>query len=98
MKLIRLYEISGEFCTRRNSPSLPHLRHLIEEEIVSGNQVQIDTSQVKILTPSFIDELIPPLIIKHGKELVDRLVTFSPPLTGYLKEQVERGTKSRGGK
>jgi len=92
---LHLAEIGGEFCTQRTAPSLPNLRSLIEACIEKQEPVEIETIGVKILTPSFIDELIPPLIVKFGEARIQSLITFNPPLTGFLKEQIERGTRLR---
>jgi hypothetical protein len=65
---IRLVDIGGEFCTRRTDPSLARLRETVEACIANGQAVEIDLTGIKILTPSFIDELIPPLNVKFGSD------------------------------
>lgn len=92
---VKLVDHAGEFCTRRNSPGLPALRKLIESALEANTPIEIDRVGVKILTPSFIDELLPGIVLKFGDETVERLVTFRPPLEGFLKEQVTRGLQAR---
>ena len=97
MKL-RLLDVGGEFCTRRNSPSLPPLIKTLESAIEANTGVEIDRDGVKILTPSFIDELIPPLMVKYGEDVVNKLIKFTPPLDGFLKDQLARGLRARSAK
>lgn len=92
---IRLVDFGGEFCTSRKSPALEKLREKIEECIRSKTPLQISREGVKVLTPSFVDELLPPLILKHGESEVSQIVTFEPALDGYLEEQVHRGVAAR---
>ncbi|MCB0341714.1 MAG: hypothetical protein H6626_07615 [Pseudobdellovibrionaceae bacterium] len=92
---IRLVEIGGEFCTSRRSPALEKLRALTKECLDKGEYLEILTEGVKILTPSFIDEWIPPLIIEYGEETYQKFIRFEPALEGYLKEQVQRGVAAR---
>ncbi|PIU01251.1 MAG: hypothetical protein COT74_01745 [Bdellovibrionales bacterium CG10_big_fil_rev_8_21_14_0_10_45_34] len=93
--IIRLVEIAGEFCTRRNMPALAEIKKILVEKLEKQEPVEISTAGVKILTPSFIDELIPDLINQYGEEKVTSLISFNPPLEGFLKEQISRGVKNR---
>jgi hypothetical protein len=62
---------------------------------LAGNFKACDWTGVKILTPTFIDEIFPELIIKHGLDKIEKLITFTPKLTGFLAHQLERGVKNR---
>ncbi len=93
--IIDLKAEAGEFCTVRTHPKLPNLIHKIKEALLKGESVEIQWSHVKILTPSFLDELIPPLMIELGYDLLKQKVTFNPPLTGFLAEQPDRGFSNR---
>lgn len=92
---IKLVEIGGEFCTSRKAPSIAGLRQQLDSCLENDKSVVIETAGVKILTPSYIDELIPPLMVKHGEAKVLNLIEFTPPLTGFLKEQLTRGLANR---
>lgn len=93
--IVQLIDFGGEFCTSRKSPAIQKLHELIENCIRKNSPLEISRDGVKVLTPSFIDELLPPLIMKHGEEKVLSLVKFSPPLNGYLEEQVHRCVAAR---
>ena len=92
---IKFIDLGGEFCTRRTSVGIPKILALIEGAILKNENVICDWTEVKILTPSFIDEIIPQIIIKYGKPKYDQLVSFDPILTGFLADQVDRGVKNR---
>jgi hypothetical protein len=92
---INLLDYGGEFCTRRSSPAIPIIISIIESCISKNENLEIDTTGVKLIGPSFIDEILPRLIIKYGSEKVLGIVTFSPPLEGYTKDQVTIGVKNR---
>ena len=93
--IIKFIELGGEFCTRRNSQALPQIKKLIEGSILKNESVICDWTGVKILTPSFIDEFMPELILKYGIEKINALVSFNPKLEGFLAHQIERGVKNR---
>ena len=92
---IKLVDVAGEFCTSRKSVALPDLRSMLEKHIANQEPLIISREGVKILTPSFIDELLPGLILKFGEKQVRQFVKFEPPLDGYLAEQVHRGVAAR---
>ncbi|MFN8945133.1 MAG: hypothetical protein ACK5WZ_10995 [Pseudobdellovibrionaceae bacterium] len=92
---IKLVDFGGEFCTSRKSPAIEKLREVIEKSIQSNTPIEILRDGVKVLTPSFIDELLPPLVIQYGEEQVMGIISFLPPLDGYLKEQLHRGVAAR---
>ena len=90
---IKLLESVGEFCTRRNNPHLEKIKEKIRTQLMENNSVCIDRTGIKALTPSFIDELVSPLVIELGRDKIDQCLSFDPPLEGYLSEQVERGVR-----
>jgi len=92
---INFLNLGGAFCTRRNSTAIPTIIAKIEEAIKANESVICDWNGVKILTPSFVDEIIPHLIIKYGEEKINSLVSFDPKLEGFLAEQILRGVNAR---
>lgn len=96
--IIKLVDFSGEFCTNRKNEGLIRVIAELKKALQSEEKVIISSNGVKILTPSYIDELIPPLAIEFGVEKVEKMITFSPPLTGFLLEQLNRGVKNRTGR
>lgn len=95
MKIIDLAVEASEFCVRRTDVSLPKIKALVLEALEANTELEINWVNVKVLTPSYIDELIPGFILKFGEEKVKKLVKFNPQLTGFLSEQVIRGVKNR---
>ena len=94
--IINLAEVVGEFCVLRTDPQIPKLREIITQAILAEEVITIDWTQVKILTPSFLDELLPPLMISlGGKEKVMEKISFVPILTGFLAQQLDRGYQLR---
>ncbi len=93
--IINLKEHSGEFCTARKNKGLSQVIQILKMALEKNEKITISTTGVKILTPSYIDELIPPLVIIFGSEKIKQLVSFSPPLTGFILEQIDRGIKNR---
>lgn len=94
-KIIHLIEIGGEFCTERTSTSLNEMKKRLRTNIQRNEKTIIDTKGVKLITPSYVDELIPPLMIEFGAEKTLNLIEFLPPLQGFLSEQVDRGYRAR---
>lgn len=95
---INLLDIGGEFCTRRTSPAIPIIISKIEECLKLSQKLLINTVGVKLVGPSFIDEILPALIIKYGSDAVLSTVTFDPPLEGFTKDQIEIGVRNRTAK
>ncbi len=95
MKIINLAVEASEFCVRRTDASLPKIKDLVLEALNTNTELEINWINVKVLTPSYIDELIPGFILKFGEEKVNKLIKFNPLLTGFLAEQVIRGVKNR---
>jgi hypothetical protein len=93
--VINFLELGGEFCSRRTSEAIPLIKAQIEKALQNHSDIVCDWTGVKILTPSFIDEIIPPLILIYGADRVQKHVSFKPELTGFLSHQVERGVKNR---
>ncbi len=91
LKKINLHQICGEFCTERKTPGLPELRDQIEESIKRQEKVTVDYSQVKILSASFLDELVGPWS-QSGMSLkvFSEFVTFSPQLNAIQQRILER--------
>ncbi len=95
MKEINLAIESSEFCVKRTDPNLPKIIELLDQAVLKQSPIQVEWSQVKILTPSYIDELLPKLIIKHGEANFWKYVQFKPALTGFLHDQIAIGVKNR---
>ena len=93
--ILELVKVAGEFCTSRKSPALIDLKERTDACLSSDQTLEVDLLGVKVLTPSFIDEWLPDLIIKYGEDKFHRLVVFNPPLEGFLKEQITRGVALR---
>lgn len=94
-EVIELMKECGEFCTERSHPKLPWLREKIENAIVSGGTVIFDRANIKILTPSFIDEMIAVVALKYGLDVVEKHVSFVPLLEPLYHQQIERGMRLR---
>ena len=92
---ISLKDRCGEFCTARGHPAIPGLLSELRAAVASGQSVQIDRAGTKLITPSFIDELLVPLALDHGASEIRRLVVFVPTLEPILDEQIERGMRLR---
>lgn len=88
-------DYDGEICNKRTLPGIQKIKEKIKQALDSNQNLTIDRTGVKVLTPSYIDELIPQFNIDYGKDKVSKLIQFSPPLEGFLAEQVERGTNLR---
>lgn len=95
MKKIILADEVGEFCTARNHPKIPELHQQISACLTRAEPITIDRTGVKILSASFIDDLVPPLILRHSRQVVDQHLHFSPPLEPVYLEQIERGVRLR---
>lgn len=95
LKTIVLHKICSEFCTERTSPGLDTLHHEVQSALDAGETIQIDRSGVKILTTSFIDELLSALAVRFTIEKVRNQILFSPELEPMHWEQVERGVRLR---
>lgn len=92
---LNLYDFSGEFCSRRTTPGLQNLKKKLHQLLTTNTSVLLSTAKVKIITPSYVDELLPSLMIEFGKDKVLTLIKFDPPLAGYAAEQIERGYNNR---
>lgn len=94
--VILLLSECGEFCTERSHPGLPALRKKLRDALEKGERVEIHRQGVKLLTVSFIDELIPALALEFGLDVFEKAITFSPPLERIYLEQIKRGMRLRG--
>ena len=92
---IKLIDFGGEFCTKRTSSAIPKIKNLIIECMNKNDVLEIDTEKVKLIGPSFIDEILPPLMIQYGSEVILKSVKFIPDLEGYTKDQIAIGVKNR---
>ena len=75
-------------CGRGNPPAK------LDSSLENEESVVIETVGVKVLTPSFLDELIPPLMVKHGKAKVLSLIEFKISVhnlfPGFSLDEVRR--------
>jgi hypothetical protein len=95
IKTIQLASECGPFCTERTHPKLAWLRSEIEHCILAKEIICFERNGVKILTPSFIDEMVSELGIKFGIAAIEHYVKFSPPLETIYLQQIERGIRLR---
>jgi hypothetical protein len=93
--ILKLYDYSGEFCTRRTTTGLQEIKLILRKSITSNTPIILSLEKVKLITPSYIDELLPDLMAEFGKEKVLGLVKFDQALNKYVAEQIERGFKNR---
>jgi hypothetical protein len=95
MTTIDLQKECGAFCTERTHPRLPWLRDQIKHAIETNQSLNIDRSKVKIFTVSFLDEMTSELAVQFGLPIIQKVITFSPPLEPFYVEQMERGVRLR---
>jgi len=63
---------------------------------MNNNEIlEINTEKIKLIGPSFIDEILPPLILQYGEDKILEIVKFTPDLQGYSKDQILIGVKNR---
>ena len=93
--IIDLVKECGEFCTERSHPKLGWIRSQIENAIQTKALIQFNRAGIKILTPSFIDEMISELAVKYGIQAVKQYATFNPPLEAIYEAQIDRGMRMR---
>ena len=86
---------AGEFCTERSHGELPRLRTHIRKIIEDGDSIVIHRDGVKMLTTSFIDELLSATALDLSFEIVRASVFFLPELEDLYWEQVTRGVRLR---
>lgn len=94
-KIIHLAIECGPFCTERGHPKISWLRSEIEQALLDKQVICFDRTNVKLLTPSFIDEMVSELAIKFGTNVIHQYVTFNPPLEAVYLKQIERGIRLR---
>ena len=92
---INLIDFGEEFCTKRTSTTIPKLKKLIVECMNNNEVLEINTEKVKLIGPSFVDEILPSLIIQYGADRILKSVKFAPELQGYSKDQIAIGVKNR---
>lgn len=88
-------DYSGEFCTRRNSKGLVELSHAIESALQNNQKITINRSGVKILSISYVDELLSPLALKYGIDNLWSCLDIQPVLEDFYIRQVELGANRR---
>jgi hypothetical protein len=93
--ILDIFLISGDMCIRRTTPGISMIKEKIEITIQQNKKIIFDWSRVKVMTVSFIDEIMPELIIKYGKEILEKNIEFRPELTGFLKDQLDNGVNNR---
>lgn len=94
-QVLDIFLISGDMCIRRTTPGIDLIKKKIEIAIQKNEKIIFDWSKVKVMTVSFVDEIMPELIIKYGNEILEKNIEFNPPLTGFLKDQLDNGVKNR---
>ncbi len=94
-QVLDVFLISGDMCIRRTTPGIDFIKQKIETAIQKNEKIIFDWCKVKVMTVSFIDEIMPELIIKYGPEILEKNIEFNPELTGFLKDQLDNGVKSR---
>jgi hypothetical protein len=94
-KRVKLVEVCGEFCTERKHPQMAQLRKWVGEAISNGEMIVFDRKGIKMLSVSFIDELLPLFAAQVGLDRLSDFVQFEPPLESVYIEQIERGVRLR---
>ena len=95
MKSVSLIQLGGEFCTQRDNPGIVLLKAEIERALLAKNAIAIDRTGVRIVSVSFIDELLADLAVKYSVDQIEAYVQFRPPLEPFLKDQIARGSRLR---
>ena len=95
MKVIRLNDLFGDFCTERAQVQKSMLKSEIKETMAVGKLLSLDRSDVKLMTTSFIDELLSDFAADYGVEKVLESVLFDPPLEEIYLNQIRRGAVLR---
>ncbi|MBL6988222.1 MAG: hypothetical protein ISR65_00500 [Bacteriovoracaceae bacterium] len=90
MKQIDLISISGEFATRRDCKSLPELTKQIVSVLEHDDTIVIQREKIKILSLSFVDELLRPLIKKYSFSTISSKVHFQPELEEVYLEHLRK--------
>jgi hypothetical protein len=94
-KTIRLKEICGEYCTKRNNTGIDELKSELERAVSEKEILVFDRSDVKILGVSFIDELFCRIMLDNNIRNIDEIAEFVPPLEEMHLRQIERGIRLR---
>jgi hypothetical protein len=94
-KIINIFEYCGAYPTTRDNPGLIDIVDLLTEALTNNERVTLNRDHTKLMTLTFIDELIVPLAMEFGRDTVETLITFDPPLEEPYVKQIERGIKLR---
>ncbi len=94
-KRVILKDLCGDFCTERKHPQMPLLQKWVGDALLSGEEIVFDRHGLKMLSVSFIDELLPPFAVQVGLERVMEVIRFEPPLEQVFHEQIKRGIRLR---
>lgn len=68
---INTYAHQGHFVGTRHTAQ--SVRESIEQTLLNGGEVEFDFSRAEV-TQSFVDELVGVLILRHGPQILDRLI------------------------
>jgi len=93
---IQLTDVCGKCCTVRKNPGLEKLSHQMMDSIRKSEKTIIVRKNVKLMSVSFVDELIARLANQavSPKSITD-LVEFDHPLEEIYLDQWNRSLKSR---
>ncbi len=95
MKQVKLLEICGLFCTKRDAPSIVKLTDIIQVCLDKNEKLSINREGVKILSVSYVDELISPFLQKISFDVFFNQISFEPPLEEFYNIQLKRSIMLR---
>lgn len=95
MKMISLKSLCGEFCTERTHPKMHDLRKIIIGAIDNNKVIQIEREGVRILSLSFVDALIPPILLERSEDQFHSFIKFTPPLENSYQDRIQKGVMLR---
>ena len=98
MLTIDLLKEVGLYCKERTDPNIPRLFAQIKKELEKGGEILFSIKGVRIITPSFIDQLLGDLAKEYGPDFLKQHCKFDPALPIIFKDQFERSARLRGWK
>lgn len=93
---ISLVEFCGEFCTERKNEGILELAKKISTLKANSNEIRILRKDVKIMSASFVDELVKLLLsLQVGRKFIETQLSFNPQLETIYSDQIQRSLASR---
>ncbi|MBF0361598.1 MAG: hypothetical protein HQK49_11335 [Oligoflexia bacterium] len=94
-KTISIFDYCGPFCTQRDTAGIDKLFEILSITLEKKEKIILSRNNVKMMTVSFIDQLMVPLAITYSKDQIEKLIIFNPPLEEIFLKQIERGIRLR---